>query len=83
MCLSSEQLKVRMNQSRKKCHSQNLTAQHRENKPVLQLSLKVTLKYQNLVKITYAAMEESTESEKNAEEDPEEQAFELYTIKVS
>ena len=76
MCLCSKQLKVRMNQSRK-CHSQNLTAQHRENKLVLQLSLKVTLKYQNLVKITYAAMEESTESESNAEEDPEEHAYEL------
>ena len=75
MCLSSEQLKVRMNQSRKKCHSQNLTAQHGENKPVLQLGLKVTLKYQNLLKITYAAMKESTESESNAEEDPEEHAF--------
>jgi len=77
MCLCSEQLKVRMNQIRKKCQSQNLTAQHRENKPVLQLSLKVALKYQNLVKITYAAMEESTESESNAEEDPEEHAFEI------
>lgn len=42
----------------------------------------MTLKYQNLLKITYAAMEESTESEGNAEEDPEEHAFELYAIKV-
>lgn len=82
MCLCSEQLKVRMNQSRKKCHSQNLTAQSRENKSVLQLSLKVTSKYQNLLKITYAAMEESIESEGNAEEDPEEHAFELYAIRV-
>lgn len=42
----------------------------------------MTLKYHNLLKITYAAMKESTESEGNAEEDPEEHAFELCAIKV-